>query len=790
MELDADFKRLLAHLHRDGLHLGYWWTDHQRRTTWWNSDAPAPVPVGHLNVYYGVHPVAKQPVHAYKSGAKAGQVKPPAETRPYISDICAVSALFAEFDAAQFGGKEQTLDHLFTLPPATVVIDSGGGYHAYWLLRETVHITTEQDTERMRDVQARWVQFTGGDEGAKDLARVLRVPGTKNYKPKYAPDYPTVTMLWYDDTLYTLDELEAYIPKPQAVNLSAPVPMAMPIAPPRVVTADQAVKRAAAYIGALPPSISGQHGHDAAYRAACECVRFDLSDADALSVLETAYNPRCSPPWSEDDLRYKVASARTNTPAAEVGMRLRGVRNADEREKGLDEFAPKSPHPNLPPLGEGTKPVQAAAKQAPLPVPIPAAHEERTYNDLELGDMWLSRYPDTKYGIGEFRRYSNGWWPVVELDTVRQEIRTVLEAANLKDPRVRPNSSRLNSVMELARVKIYTPSAMWDQNPDVLVCGNGTLHIPTRTLRPHHKQDYLTGGLSYAYDPDAKAPNLHRVLSAVPDAANFLQEFCGYALTIDTRHEIAVWLVGAMGSGKSTFVTAVETMLGARTGLLGLADIERSSFALTGLPGKTLMVSTEQPSEFMRATHVLNAIISGESLTVDRKFRDPVIIRPYAKLLWAMNALPRVPEAENGIFRRVKVVRFPAMPKKMRDPKVKENIKTEGAGILNWALDGLARLNERGYFVIPDSVTAATEAFEHNNDVAAVFVSDKCKVGGDLKTGSATLYNAYKDWCMSNGHKPKSSTAIAEDWARLGFEKKKTMMGMVWEGVELTEKLP
>lgn len=788
MELDTDFTRLLAHLHRGGKH-GYWWTDHQRRTTWWEVGSPAPVPVGHLNVYFGVHPVAVIPRHTYKSGNKAGQVKPPEETRPALRDVTAINALFAEFDAAQFGGKEQALDHIFTLPPATVVIDSGGGYHGYWLLRETVTITTEADTERMRAIQERWVQFTGGDEGAKDLARILRVPGTKNYKPKYAPDYPTVSIAWFDDTTYTLDELEALLPKPQVTNLSAVAASPMPIVPMRVVTADQAYQRAVAYISTLPASIAGSHGHDAAYRAACECVRFDLSDSDALNALETAYNPRCVPPWSEEDLRYKITSARANTPAAEVGMRLRGGRNTDEREKGLDEFAPKDSGPKV------TKPAQAAAtpnvgKQAPLPVPIPPANEERTYNDIELGDMWLARYPDTQYGLGEFRRYSNGWWPVVELDTVRQEIRTVLEHANLKDPRVRPNSSRLNSVMELARVKIYTPSAMWDQNPDVLVCANGTLHIPTRTLQPHRKQDYLTGGLSYAYDPEAKAPNLQRVLSAVPDAAKFLQEFCGYALTISTQHEIAVWLVGAMGSGKSTFVTAVETMLGARTGLLGLADIERSSFALTGLPGKTLMVSTEQPSEFMRATHVLNAIISGESLTVDRKFRDPVIIRPYAKLLWAMNALPRVPEAENGIFRRVKVVRFPHMPKDMRDPKVKENIKNEGAGILNWALDGLARLRDRGYFVIPKSVTEATEQFEHNNDVAAVFVSDKCKVGGDLKTGSATLYNAYKDWCMSNGHKPKSSTAIAEDWARLGFERKRNMIGVVWEGVELLEKLP
>lgn len=35
-----------------------------------------------------------------------------------------------------------------------------------------------------RKTQSAWVEFVGGDAGAKDLARMLRVPGTKNYKYK------------------------------------------------------------------------------------------------------------------------------------------------------------------------------------------------------------------------------------------------------------------------------------------------------------------------------------------------------------------------------------------------------------------------------------------------------------------------------------------------------------------------------------------------------------------------------------------------------------------------------
>ena len=173
----------------------------------------------------------------------------------------------------------------------------------------------------------------------------------------------------------------------------------------------------------------------------------------------------------------------------------------------------------------------------------------------------------------------------------------------------------------------------------------------------------------------------------------------------------------------------------------------------------------------MQATHILNAIISGEIMEVERKFRDPVNMRPYAKVIWAMNDMPRVPDAANGLFRRVKVIKFPPIPEKDRDPRIKEAIKTEGAGILNWALEGLQRLRARGRFEIPECVRSATADFQRHNDIPALFVEECCLTGPDYKTQAGELYTHYKKWCEDSGHKPMSSTSLAGEWERLGFEK-------------------
>jgi putative DNA primase/helicase len=234
-------------------------------------------------------------------------------------------------------------------------------------------------------------------------------------------------------------------------------------------------------------------------------------------------------------------------------------------------------------------------------------------------------------------------------------------------------------------------------------------------------------------------------------------------------------------------------MLGTRVCLLGLADIEKSRFALTNLPGKTLAISTEQPGGYVAAAAVLNAIISGEPVTIDRKFREPVTLIPRVKLAWALNELPRVGPEGVGLFRRVKVISFPPIPEQDRDPNVKEQIKLEGAGILNWALDGLARLRGRGRFEIPKCIQDATAHFRETNDIPALFVTECCLTGDNKHTGTpyrtqgSVLYRAYSEWCKENGHKPASSTSIAEDWRRLGFEKKPSDGRSWWHGVGLVD---
>jgi putative DNA primase/helicase len=404
--------------------------------------------------------------------------------------------------------------------------------------------------------------------------------------------------------------------------------------------------------------------------------------------------------------------------------------------------------------------------------------------DDELAKRWIAAHPHTAYGLGEFRRYADGIWSLIPVDTIKVEIAVILEQA--KPEGIRPTISRLTSVLELARMRISIPDEKWDANADLIPCKNGTFHISSFSLEPHDPKNLFTTGLGFDYDPQAGCPSFMRVLqTTVPDAMEFIQEFAGYSLTTDTKYEAGIWLYGPPGCGKSTLLRGLEVMLGVRAGVLGLAEIERSRFALASLPGKTLVISTEQPGGHMSSTHTLNGIISGERIEVDRKFRDAITIIPRVKIVWSMNDLPRVSEANNGLFRRIKVIRFPALSESARDPNLKRAIEDEGPGILIWALAGLKRLTERGKFEIPSAVQEATAQFQENNDIPRYFVAERCLKDPAYRIQSSTLYAAYRDWCIENGHKPKSSTGVAEDWRRLGFEKYLADGRSYWRGIGL-----
>src|SRR5487761_2581327 len=69
------------------------------------------------------------------------------------------------------------------------------------------------------------------------------------------------------------------------------------------------IAKAHAYLAKLPPAIAGQGGHAATFTAACRLVEFGVAEANAVEILSEWNRTHCQPPWTERDLRHKLADA-------------------------------------------------------------------------------------------------------------------------------------------------------------------------------------------------------------------------------------------------------------------------------------------------------------------------------------------------------------------------------------------------------------------------------------------------------------------------------------------------
>jgi hypothetical protein len=214
------FAHFLQHLHRGGS-FAYYHVLPQRRSLWYAVDDPAELDPAQArtNLYFSVHPCrAIPPANAW------GEVREPQWVRGQLRYIAAVNCLFAEYDDKD--GPALARIEALPVPEPSVLVQSGGGVHAYWLLDAPWLLDTPERLEAAKLVQARWVTLVGGDGGAKDLCRVLRVPGSLNFK--YNPPR-AVTWLRCDLGLtYPLRTLTACLP-PVKVRTVEPVRHVAPV---------------------------------------------------------------------------------------------------------------------------------------------------------------------------------------------------------------------------------------------------------------------------------------------------------------------------------------------------------------------------------------------------------------------------------------------------------------------------------------------------------------------------------------------------------------------------------
>jgi hypothetical protein len=145
--------------------------------------------------------------------------------RGTTDDVTAIPGFWQDLDCAMpyrkgdkqlFPSLPAALDFVLSLPlQPSILVDSGGGIHMWWLFREPWVFDTALERERARNLARDWaatIRVFAGRKGyadsidaTHDLAHILRLPGTLNHK---AAPPSAVTILGQNEQRFNISDFE------------------------------------------------------------------------------------------------------------------------------------------------------------------------------------------------------------------------------------------------------------------------------------------------------------------------------------------------------------------------------------------------------------------------------------------------------------------------------------------------------------------------------------------------------------------------------------------------------
>ena len=295
---------------------------------------------------------------------------------------------------------------------------------------------------------------------------------------------------------------------------------------------------------------------------------------------------------------------------------------------------------------------------------------------------------------------------------------------------------------------------------------NATLVIDMEgnaTEEAHKKEDYFFHVLSYNYNPKAECPGFRRFLDEVlpeKDVQIVLQEFVGCCLNPGIKLEKVLCCVGSGFNGKSVFFEIILSLLGEDNvcsyNINSLCDDKGYSRAM--IKNKLLNYSSDFGGKIF-SNGIFKQLASGEPVEARRLYKEPEIVRDYARLAFNCNSMPSSADTSFGFRRRLLIVPFNVkIDKSKADPDLAKKLKAELPGILVWAIEGLERFIRNGKKLShSDTLDRLEQAYKEDTDSVVMFLERRGYMPDNQnKINITSLFNEYKSFCNDNNISPET----------------------------------
>ena len=700
-----------------------------------------------------------------------------------------IPALWTDIDlkAVACSGSEAR-DALLALPfPPSILVWSGHGWHPWWFLKEPADAQAERD--RVERVLRQLADLVGGDTQVCEVSRLMRLPGTHNTKGGEHIEVTIEAMATGADgaaARYELGDLEDWLATARPVIARKPKPARAAVGGVPHETPDDADNpflRAADILGWKPPidvqaALAGMafpgNVHATQLSVSASLLNAGHSVEEVVGILLEATAQAAGADGAKWDWAAEE-KALERMCATWVEKHPPPPRSAPRPAQEPPE-APPEPEPQAPPragrpdrepdenvINLGAAKAKRKAKAKPQEgVSVAEVVANGVVNALR------DRGEDIMLTEGLMWLYRDGIWR--EATEADEQDLLVLIQLGFKALGSVPRGNSLSLALKHLKEApaLFQRDVPW-AGPGTIVCLNGVIQIDRGTFEPCHPQNYARRRIGANYRPGSDCSGFEALLGSMfsdrDDAAELialLQEWVGAALAIDrlTREERkALVLVGPSRTGKTELARVIRALLGGPVVSPSVEDIG-TDFGLQTLLGAVAWIRDDAINEGDKVDpQRFKTVITGEPIDVRRKGKVNARSTSFCiPVLLTANTLPRARDVSDAIFNRSLVVDMTnvideaAAAQSRADHGVVEGSigdhvwAAEGAGILNWALDGLERLRTRGRYDPPESVRTAIQRFKDDNNPVGEWARDALEPSPNTKIDRADLCCAFHGW--------------------------------------------
>jgi putative DNA primase/helicase len=287
---------------------------------------------------------------------------------------------------------------------------------------------------------------------------------------------------------------------------------------------------------------------------------------------------------------------------------------------------------------------------------------------------------------------------------------------------------------------------------------NGVLDLITFEMIPHSPETFTSYQMQFDFNEGAEAPRFRsfmcQITGSEPSLEAVLKECLADLIMPEQRTEVMYMWIGNGANGKSTLSKLISKMFDEDA----ISHVSLSSFGkqfgLQNLIGKRLNIANENElSAYKVDTENLKAIVSGDKIHIDIKYKKPQEIQLPIKLLFLMNSLPISKDSTFGLLRKTMLIPFNQTFKDENcDRNLIDSLSEEMPGVFNYILEGIIALRGNGYRLTQcEAVEQLRKTYYSGINPAVDFFNEAMVVEDGSSVSKKETVEAYAHWCNQSG---------------------------------------